>query len=302
MKRRLLVIIASLLVAGFALPAFAVDFLVGAKTGYYVWEPYFKDMKGSGVEELETGSGVLYGPTIGVLLTDDLSFSAVALYGTQSTYWKNDRTPKNFGPGSITSTGTFYSEITRVDVDTALSYRLAEKFKLFVGYKYQYTETVIRGTFISEKTTLPLAAYVQVGDVLMEVPCHGPALGVGFSDTIGSNFFVSCNLSGLYMFSRHKFTRNRWYSYDVNTLAGTVTLTNTMETDGVGFDTRQIGLNVEPSVGMSVGDVVATLGVRFQWVRIQFIDEPFIGGTYFAPTGWMNDYLYGVFVGAMYKL
>ncbi len=281
MKRSVLLVIASLLVAGCAVPAFAVDFLVGAKTGYYVWEPYFKDMKESGVEELETGSGVLYGPTIGVLLTDDLSFSAVALYGTQSTYWKNDRTPKIFGTNSITSTGTFYSEITRVDVDSALSYRLAEKFKLFVGYKYQYTETTIRGTFISEQ---PGSAYVQVGDVLMEVPSHGPALGVGYSDTIGSNFFVSCNLSGLYMFSRHKFTRNRWDSYELDAVS--IVDINTMETNGIGFDTRQIGLNVEPSVGMSVGDVVATLGVRFQWVRIQFIDEPVIG----------------VFVGAMYKL
>ena len=101
----------------------------GAKTGYFVWQPYFKDMKGSGVEELETGSGVLYGPTLGVILTDDISFSAVALYGTQSTYWDNENTVKPFGPQTIISTGNFYGEIDRVDLDSrsVTGYRRASR-------------------------------------------------------------------------------------------------------------------------------------------------------------------------------
>ena len=68
------------------------------------------------------------------------------------------------------------------------------------------------------------------------------------------------------------------------------------------YATRQMGLNAEPAVGIVIGNVVATLGVRFQWVRIRFIDKPMIDTVQFGPTSWMNDYLYGVFVGAMYRL
>lgn len=302
MKRRVLTFVVSLMVAGFAVPAFAVDFLVGAKTGYYVWQPYFKDMKGSGVEELETGSGVLYGPTLGVILTDDISFSAVALYGTQSTYWDNENTVKPFGPQTIISTGNFYSEIRRVDLDSAFSYRVSESFKVFLGYKYQYTETTVRGSFLSTDPALPNNDRFQVLDAVIQVPAHGPALGIGYSRTIESNFFISMNLSGLYLFSRHKFAEDQIKTYEV-TGAAQIDLQSTNEgATGRTYATQQMGLNAEPAVGIVVGNVVATLGVRFQWVRIRFIDKPMIDTVQFGPTGWMNDYLYGVFVGAMYRL
>ena len=34
-------------------------------------------------------------------------------------------------------TGSFTLDIDRIDIDSALSYRLTENFKVFAGYKYQ---------------------------------------------------------------------------------------------------------------------------------------------------------------------
>lgn len=296
--KKLVLIILILLVSSYS---FAMDFLVGAKAGYFVWVPYFQEMNGSGIEELETGSGVLYGPAASVIITDDISFSGVMLYGKQSTYWKNDQTPKVFGTQSIVSTGTFYSEIQRVDVDSVLSYRLAEQVKLFVGYKYQYTEIKIRGTFM-ESNDGDISNYeaVQVGDVTMEVPSHGPALGIGYSIALSQNFFATVNLSGLYMFSKQKYVKNRWVTYEDS--GSVLVVSHIMEASGIEFDTKQLGINIEPSAGIMIGDIVTTLGLRIQWMRTKFVDEPVIGTKHFAPSGWMDDYLYGLFISVIYKL
>jgi len=301
MKRYILVFAALIVLLSVVVPASAMDFILGARAGYFVWQPYFKDMKGSGVEELDTGSGILYGPALSVILTENVTFSAVALFGKQSTYWDNENTTKPFGPNTIVSTGNFYGEIDRIDIDTALSYRVSERFKVFAGYKYQFTETLVKGTFLWED---PDPDRLLVLEAIIEVPAHGPALGIGYSQTIGSNFFFSMNLSGLYMFSEHHFARDRVAYYDADGVGQIVSGPGDIQDAATGktYKTQQMGLNAEPSVGMSVGNVIATLGFRFQWVRIKFIDKPVIDNVQFGPTDWMNDYLYGVFVGALYKI
>jgi hypothetical protein len=65
---------------------------------------------------------------------------------------------------------------------------------------------------------------------------------------------------------------------------------------GFSYDTMNIGVNVEPTIGMTVKGVVATLGGRFQWVTTKFTETP-----YWGTDNWMNDFLYGVFVGALYQ-
>ena len=40
------------------------------------------------------------------------------------------------------------------------------------------------------------------GDAEMEIPAHGPAVGVGYSQPFGGSFFATVNLSGLYMWSK----------------------------------------------------------------------------------------------------
>ena len=66
MKRLALAVLLIMICSAYS-PAFAVDFILGAKAGYYVWGPYFRDMTMSGIEDIDSGSGVLYGPVISVL-------------------------------------------------------------------------------------------------------------------------------------------------------------------------------------------------------------------------------------------
>jgi hypothetical protein len=59
------------------------------------------------------------------------------------------------------------------------------------------------------------------------------------------------------------------------------------------------GFNLEPSAGMRPGDglPIVTLGLRVQWTRVQFKED--LGD---LSNQWLDDWIYGVFVGVMYEL
>jgi hypothetical protein len=183
--------------------------------------------------------------------------------------------------------------IRRTDIDSALSYRLSENFKVFLGYKYQYVKTSLRSS---------LRAYVlstgdeklYEGKVDFELPSHGPALGVGYSLSLGDGYFVASNLSVLYMWSEFDLKENRWDQYrPFEADHFEETLENTL---WPAYDTEQLGINFEPSIGVKVGErAIYTLGFRFQWIRTRFVDD-----APFAPSGWMNDYIYGAFVSVLF--
>jgi len=270
-------------------PAFSIDFIVGARGGYFVWKPYFQEMEGSGVENVDDGTGALYGPALSIIFNDDFTFSSTALFGVQSTYWIDDDISKAWGPDTIQSTGTFFGETNRVDLDSALSYRISHNIKVFFGYKYQYTETELKGTFLADDID-----ELYVIDVLVKCPSHGPALGVGYSQAMGTNFFVSTNFSGLFMFSKYNYAKDSGKIYNVN--GAEINQSSSYDEGGTIFDMKNIGLNVEPTIGMNIGGIVSTLGLRFQWMATKFDDPPI-----WAPNNWMNDFLYGVFVGALYQ-
>ncbi len=279
-----------------SVPLFAVDFIFGAKAGYYVWVPFFKEMDGSGIEEISRGAGVLYGPVLSVLFTKNLSVSVAALTGRQSTYWSNENTEKTWGGYDITSLGTFYAYMDRTDIDSALSYRITERIKIIAGYKYQYVETNLKGTFKQVRFD---GDSMAVGDVRIKTPSHGPAIGLGYSQPLGSIFFATVNLTGLYMWSKLDFEKNQWDGY-VPASAGVFTYSPS-DVEIKELDTRQIGLNLEPSLGVHVQEkFLLTLGFRFQWVQTEFVDDPVVGNTRIGPDGWMSDYIYGVFVAVMY--
>jgi hypothetical protein len=295
MRKRIIIILMFLFSLS-ATPLFALDFILGAKAGYYVWIPYFKEMKGSGVEEIDRGAGILYGPIVSVLFTPDLSFSVALLTGRQSAYWSNMNTEKTFGGEDITSTGTFYAYMLRTDVDSALSYRVSERFKIIAGYKYQHVRTYLKATFREVRTD---GEYLAQGDVRILTPSHGPALGLGFTQPLGDVFFAAVNLSGLYMWSKLDFERNQWDGYIPDGVKSFEFSPSQVQTKTL--ETRQIGLNLEPSFGANIQkNFLFTLGFRFQWVQTEFVDDPVIGGVKIAPDGWISDYIYGVFVSAMY--
>ena len=112
-----------------------------------------------------------------MIFNEAFTFSSTVLYGRQSTYWSNDDLEKEWG-GTKISNGTFFAETNRIDVDSALSYRLSRLFKVFAGYKYQYTESKLKATQLMED---PSTTEEQLGrtDAVVKITSHGPALGVG---------------------------------------------------------------------------------------------------------------------------
>jgi hypothetical protein len=285
MKRLALVIFLILLCSACS-SAFAVEFILGAKAGHYVWVPYFRDMKGSGIEDIDSGSGVLYGPVISLLFTPDLSLSVAGLTGKQFTQWTANDERKYWISGNSRVNGTYNVTIQRTDVDSALSYRLSGNFKVFLGYKYQHIETKLRAT-VREEVLATGDQTLYEGKVDIELPAHGPPLGDGY--------FVAANLSALYMWSKFDLKENRWDEYHP-------VVNDFVYEDGNSplppYDTIQMGLNFEPAIGVKVGErAIYTLGFRFQWMRTKFEEDAM-----FAPSGWMNDYIYGAFVSVLFLL
>lgn len=268
-------------------PVSALDFIVGAKAGYYGWEPFLKELSGSGFSEIDVGTGVLYGPVFSVLLTPDVSLSLAALTGIQSTHWSAQYDPYE----SYYLAATYFFESRRTDVDSALSYRIMQNLKLFLGYKYQYIKSTLQYTELRTDVNKDITEGLYLFDMDAETLSHGPALGIGYSLPLGKSFFVTANLSGLYMWGYFEGKGDQ-YSY---TSFNTWTLEPPMK---VKIDTRQMGLNFEPSIGYSVGEsgLIFTMGLRYQWLRTEFLEE-------FEPgekLGDANDYLYGVFVSVLY--
>ncbi len=281
----------SIIILIFAVPVLGVDMILGAKSGYYAWRPYFKDFKKvQSFTDLEIGQGILYGPVMSILFSDSLTFSIAGLYGYQSAYWSNHDEYLSFM--SAYSSGTYTLEVERFDIDSALSYRLTKNLKTFIGYKYQATESTIQLTSRESSTTNDddIKVYEMTNDIA--IYSHGPALGLGYSVVFGERFFATVNISLLYMLGNIEVKRDG-FEYDGN--------------PGVGFggdtfidnSTTHMGFNCEPSIGLLSGkDIIITLGARVQWIRTEIQDlEGFqrdIAG------GSLNDYFYGVFVSIMF--
>ncbi len=63
-----------------------MEALLGAKVWYVAWNPYLKDVgekiaPWEGWQYIEGGSGMMYGPSASLLLSDRLTFSVSYLYG-----------------------------------------------------------------------------------------------------------------------------------------------------------------------------------------------------------------------------
>lgn len=288
MKKLFIVLFVILSVTAWSLStASAMDFLLGAKAGYFVWDPYLKRSGSPMYASMENGSGQLYGPVFSMLFTSDFSLSLSGLFGEQLANWAEMDYVRG---GSNLLSSTYNVEITRRDVDTALSYRLTENFKLFAGYKYQYFNMTIEDVYFSRN----ISTGVQSGGyekIEIEMPFNGPAAGIGFSTQIGERFFFAANLSGLYMWGKFKFDYSSYYY----STSGGAMLTNPGPSgmDGITMNAR--GINCEPTIGVSTGDglPIVTLGVRFQWSQTEFHGMPSDSG---MKDGWMNDYQYGIFV------
>lgn len=289
MKRILLLVLCLLLVACLASPSFATDVIVGAKAGYYAWRPFYKELGASGMDDIDYGTGMLAGPVVSLLLSPDLTFSLAGLAGRQSTHWQSKFS--DFDSDTDVS-GGYYFDALRIDIDSALSYRLSDNFKVFAGYKLLYLSTDYKYTEIRTDDPGATIDEIDVQDMQIVTPFHGPALGVGVSFPLSERVFAAANLSALYMRGLFKVERLDRYSS-----SGGPLLPNPTTMARVGME--QYGFNVEPVIGFNPGGglPVISLGLRFQWLRVHFTEEkPDMPGT----DQWFDDYLYGIFVSAVY--
>ena len=123
MKKLVIIIIVLLIALSFTADTKAMEYMAGAKTGYYAWQPFLKDAGGSGMSDIEWGTGMLYGPIVSLIFSPDISFSVAGLIGKQSTHWQSMYSDFD---GNKQITGTYYFEAFRADFDSALSLKLVK--------------------------------------------------------------------------------------------------------------------------------------------------------------------------------
>lgn len=239
------------------------EYMAGIRTGYFAWQPFLKDIGASGMSDMKWGTGVLYGPIFSIMFTDDLSISVSALMGKQSTHWQSKF---SYFDSNTRVTGNYHFEGFRADVDSALSYRMSQYFKIFAGYKYQYLKLEYKYTEL--RTDLTNSNHIEEIDVAVADPTtnhfHGPALGIGFTYPLTDAYFVSMNVSGLYMTGDFEFKGDNLAWLADGTFNGE-------SHNKLKVPMRQIGINVEPVIGMNPGNnlPIITVGVRYQRSRFK---------------------------------
>ncbi len=273
---------------------YSMSFMLGAKSGYYIWKPMFSELKGGGLEDVDKGDGLLYGPVASLMITDGFSLTVSFLTGKQTKDFSEHNSYKSWAGTTENHIGTYNIEIKRTDIDTALSYSLMKNFKLIAGYKYQRVNMDFNATFIKVDSE-------SIGNIKekMEFPAHGPALGVGYSHAFSDTYFAAVNFSLVYMRGEWKFSS---FQQDQFYPDGAGNLTYSYDTQDLGsYKTVQYGMNLEPIAGaMILDNMIVTLGFRFQWVKTDIKDKFAPGGDDITPDEPLNDYIYGMFVSAIY--
>jgi hypothetical protein len=292
MRSKMLAAACAVLFCLVAAPAFAVDYMLGAKAGYYVWEPFYKDgMGASGMSDIKYGTGMLAGPVFSMIFTQDLSLSLAGMAGRQSTHWLS--TFSEFETDTEVS-GCYYFDALRIDLDAALSYRLSESFKVFLGYKYLYLSVDYKYSEMrTDPTNLDYLTESRLEETKFVTPFHGPAVGIGYSLLLSERVFMAINASAMYM--RGYLSMEDSASWELSETASPVKGGKPMPRVSM----EQIGCNIEPSIGFNPGSglPIITLGLRYQLLRIRFTERTLDFVSY---NKWYNDSLYGVFVSAVY--
>ena len=204
MKKATRFIIITLIVMFFAeINTHAMELIVGAKAWYVTWIPWLRDSGQTvedryfGFQNVETGDGFMYGPSASLRITNDISFSISYLYGIlDASYEHQDRGIVNGDDMQFSQTGI--AEITRQDLDTALSYSLKSWLKIFIGYKYQPLKMVSKQVGAERNYTSGYQNY-NTTKMTVEQQNHCPAFGFGFALPFAEIFAFNTNISALYL-------------------------------------------------------------------------------------------------------
>ncbi len=294
--RRILVfslalILLTLFSSVFTISLYAADYIIGAKVWYIYWNPYLKDMaklaKEEGWQDIDGGSGMMYGPSAAVMITDRLSISVSYLYGMLNAHYESEFTYNN---RDYDYSGK--AETRRHDLDCALSYVLTGSFKVFAGFKYQPLTMDVEKNG-AQWDSAPNSGRFVKSDLTIEQKSYAPGIGVGYSYSI-SNFLVfTANVSCIYFLGTTEIEQTSiWYE------VGTWDVVNgplIMEAEA---DVSGWGINIEPGFVLIAGEnIFVQIGFRYQQVWI----DADVGGTTGEITG-LKDYLYGGYLSVLYKL
>lgn len=299
--KNIILIIAVSMITLFSSAVYGVEYLVGAKAWYANWDSSLKDagkeVPWMGWQYLETGSGWLYGPNAGIIFSERINLSVSYLYGNMQSQFEASY--------SATENGTNYdyymvgkNEITRQDVDSALSFQMMSRLKLFLGFKYQTVDMTMKQSGARWDPSAPNNSEFQKVKMTFKQENYAPALGFGTSLPLNEMFAITANVSALYMRGEQRITHRSTYymSGSFNTPQSQPGFNATMDLEGY-------GINVDPAILMYLNDInlVIILGFRYQYVNYD--------GTWRTPPqnvdkkmDNMSETLYGAYLSILYKI
>lgn len=286
-------------------PLFAVDnVLIGVKGWYASWDPLYVDVGDSfpetGWQHLETGKGMLYGPSLGVSLSDRINLSVSYLFGTLQTQYEKGYTAT---PSWDINKYEFYkigkAEVSRQDLDIALSYNTTQTFKVFAGFKYQPAEIKLKSAGTDWQTADPTNTDVlRLESHTFKQKAYGPALGVGISYPLADVIAFTANLSLLYIVGDSEMVLEG-VQYD-NIPPSSI---ESPYKEEFKIDISGMGINFEPAfVALLKEKLIFVLGFRFQYLRATAESSYFDTTLGSKELDDLNDYYYGFYVSVLYKL
>ena len=290
----LVLVLIALFSSSFPMKLSAADYIIGAKVWYTYWNPYLKDMaklaKEEGWQDIDGGTGMMYGPSAAVMITDHLSISVSYLYGMLNAHYESEFTYNN---RDYDYSGK--AETRRHDLDCALSYVVTGSFKLFAGFKYQPLEMDVEKNGAHWDLPPSGSGRFVKSDMTIAQRNYAPGIGVGYSYSI-SNFLVfTANASCIYFVGTMEVEQTTIW-YEVSTW-DVVNGPNVMKVDA---DVSGWGINIEPGFVLIAGEnIFVQIGFRYQQVWIDADVDT--GGTTEEVTG-LRDYLYGGYLSVLYKL
>jgi len=285
----------------FSSAVYGVEYLIGAKAWYANWDSSLKDagkeVPWMGWQYMETGSGWLYGPNVAVIFSERVNLSVSYLYGNMQAQFEASYRATDGG-----NTYDYYmvgkNEITRQDVDSALSFQMMSRLKLFLGFKYQIVDMTMKQSGAQWRTSDPTIGGFTKAKMTFEQENYAPALGLGTSIPLGEMFAITANVSALYMRGEQHIThRSVFYeSGDFNNPHTGEPFENTMDLKGY-------GINADPAILLYVNDInlVIMLGFRYQYVKYdakwkrpqQGVDSQMDN---------LSETLYGAYLSILYKI
>ena len=279
MKKFIQSLILTLMISGIFIQskASAADWGAGLYSYYAWWKPSFSEL----YDNYKMGPGLYIGPMLNISFSEKWSFG-IGIYlplilNSELEYDYNGTGESSGSPYTI----HIESEAERLDLDTSLTYRINNNFKVFAGYKYSEFNDSDGASIKDDKITLT-AGFTKSGtwerNVLIS---HGPGLGLSYTIPFAEKAAMTFGTSIIYM--RSSFDTNEYVESSSNTVSA----------EKVKYSYNGFGNNSTLSMSYFIEPMstAVSIGGRFQVLKYFGTgDAPSLG----------NDYFYGITASAMY--